>query len=63
MHIEKDAIVRHLHRHGRHDDAVRADSELPDRVHSVQDAELLQQWGIDPEGIDEILREEQLRED
>ena len=62
MHIDKEAIVRHLHRHGRHDDAVRADSELPDRVHSVQDAELLQQWGIDPEGIDEILRDEPQRE-
>ena len=63
MHIDKAAIVRHLHKHGRHEDAIRADSEMQDEVDSVRDAELMQQWGIDPEGIDEILRDGPPRED
>jgi hypothetical protein len=52
MHIEKETIVQHLRKHGRHEDAIRADRELPDRIHRMQDVELLERWGIDPEDIE-----------
>ena len=58
MKLTKDAIVSHLHRNGKHDEAVRADSELEDRLHSIQDLEILQQYGIDEGDIDEIARRE-----
>jgi hypothetical protein len=52
MHIEKETILQHLRKHGRHEDAIRADRELPDRIHRTQDVELLERWGIDPEDIE-----------
>ena len=42
VHIEKATIVRHLREHGRHEDAIRADRELPDRIHTTQDVELFE---------------------
>jgi hypothetical protein len=55
MLIDKDAIVSHLHAKGRHEDAIKCDSELPEKVHAVQDVELLRQYGIDAGDVDEIL--------
>ena len=58
MRMDKESIVSHLHRKGHHDEAVRADSELEDRLHTIQDLEYLQQYGIDEGDIDEIARRE-----
>jgi hypothetical protein len=55
MLIPKDTIVGHLHAKGRHDEAIRADAELDDRVHTVKDIEALRQYGIDEGDVDEIL--------
>ena len=52
MHIEKATIVRHLRGLGRHEDAIRADRELPDRIHTVQDVELFERFGLDPSGFE-----------
>ena len=52
VHIEKATIVRHLREHGRHEDAIRADRELPDRIHTTQDVELLERFGLDPTGFE-----------
>jgi hypothetical protein len=53
VHIEKATIVRHLREHGRHEDAIRADRELPDRIHTAQDVELFERFGLDPTGFEE----------
>jgi hypothetical protein len=52
VHIDKATIVRHLREHSRHEDAIRADRELPDRVHTVQDVELFERFGLDPTGFE-----------
>jgi hypothetical protein len=52
VHIEKATIVRHLRGLGRHEDAIRADRELPDRIHTVQDVELFERFGLDPTGFE-----------
>ena len=52
VHIEKATIIRHLQEHGRHQDAIRADRELPDRIHTVQDVELFERFGLDPTGFE-----------
>ena len=51
--IEKAVIVEHLHALGRHEDAIRADVELDDRVLTAQDSVLLMRFGIDPNDIAE----------
>jgi hypothetical protein len=52
VHIEKATIVRHLRELGRHEDAIRADRELPDRIHTAQDVELFERFGLDPTGFE-----------
>jgi hypothetical protein len=52
VHIEKAMIVRHLRELGRHEDAIRADRELPDRIHTAQDVELFERFGLDPSGFE-----------
>jgi hypothetical protein len=62
VHIDKGSILRHLREHGRHEDAIRADRELPDRIHAVQDVEMLRQFGLDPGSIDDLLRDTRPRD-
>jgi hypothetical protein len=52
MHLPRAAIVRHLRERGRDEDAIRAERDLPERIHTVQDVELLERWGIDPSAIE-----------
>jgi hypothetical protein len=52
VHIEKATIVRHLRELGRHEDAILADRELPDRIHTAQDVELFERFGLDPTGFE-----------
>jgi hypothetical protein len=55
--LDKAAIVEHLHRLGRHDDAVRADIELDNRLYTAQESALLERFGIDPSDVgDETYR-------
>lgn len=62
VHIDKASIVRHLREHGRHEDAIRADRELPDRLHAVQDVEILRQLGLDAGSIEDVLRDSRPRD-
>jgi hypothetical protein len=62
VHIDKASIVRHLREHGRHEEAIRADRELPDRIHAVQDVEMLRQFGLDAGSIDDVLRDTRPRD-
>ena len=52
MHVDKATIVRHLRAHGRHSDAIHADRALPDRIHTTQDVEFFERWGLDPSEIE-----------
>ncbi len=52
MHIEKATIIRHLRARGHHRDAIRADRALPDRIHTAQDVEFFERWGLDPSEIE-----------
>ncbi|HEY7196019.1 MAG TPA: hypothetical protein VH306_02405 [Gaiellaceae bacterium] len=63
-HLSRDAIVRWLHDHGRHEDAVRADRELPERLQEARDVELLGRFGIDPADLEgETFRDVPPRDD
>jgi hypothetical protein len=48
VHVDKATILRHLREHGRHEDAIRADRELADRIHTVHDVEIFERLGLDP---------------
>ena len=52
VHIEKATILRHLREHGRHEDAIRAGRELPDRIYTTQDVGLFERFGLDPAAIE-----------
>jgi hypothetical protein len=52
VHVPREAIVRRLRDHGRHEDADRAELELPDRLHTAQDVEFFERWGLDPSGFE-----------
>jgi hypothetical protein len=62
LHIDKASIVRHLREHGRHEDAIRADRELPERIHAVQDVEMLRQFGLDSGSIEDVLGDSRPRD-
>jgi hypothetical protein len=62
VHIDKASIVRHLREHGRHEDAIRADRELPERIHAVQDVEMLRQFGLDSSSIEDVLGDSRPRD-
>ena len=51
MQISKDMIVKFLEDQGRHDDAQRANNELPNQVDHEKDAGLLAKFGIDPQEL------------
>ena len=62
VQIDKASIVRHLREHGRHEEAIRADRELPDRIHAIQDVEMLRPFGLDADSIDDVLRDTRPRD-
>jgi hypothetical protein len=48
MNIDKNTILDLLRGNGRHDDADRAATELPDQVDTDAHAGLLEKFGINP---------------
>jgi hypothetical protein len=58
--IDKAAIVAHLHKLGRHRDALRADDEMEDRLYTAQDASLLARFNIDPAYIEGLTYPDRL---
>lgn len=51
MHIDKSQVVDLLKSRGDHDQAAKAESELPGKVDPEADAGLLGQLGIDPQDL------------
>jgi hypothetical protein len=49
MQVDKDQIIQLLKSKGQHDKATAAESELPDKVDTDEDASLLSKFGIDPQ--------------
>lgn len=54
MQIDKATIIDHLKQLGRHDDASKADAELPGTVDSDKDAGLLSRFGISPDLLSKL---------
>ena len=54
MQIDKDQIIQLLKSLGRHDDADRAQSEMPDSVDSDRDAGMLGKFGLDPSMLSQL---------
>ena len=54
MQIDKDQIIQLLKSLGRHDDADRARSEMPDSVDSDRDAGMLGKFGLDPSMLSQL---------
>jgi hypothetical protein len=64
VHVGKETILRRLREHGRHEDALRAERELPDRLHTARDVELFERWGLDPSGFEgETFRDRPSRDE
>jgi hypothetical protein len=53
MNLDKEQIINFLKSLGKEDDAARAESELPDKVDTDEDRNLLAKFGVDPK---ELLR-------
>ena len=53
MNLDKEQIINFLKSLGKDDDAARAESELPDKVDTDKDRDLLEKFGVDPK---ELLR-------
>ena len=51
MQIDKAQIIEMLRQQGKNDQADQADQELPDQVDTDQHANLLQQFGLDPQEL------------
>ena len=51
MEIDKSQILEHLKALGKHDEAAKADSELPDKVDTDKHGDLLGKFGIDPQDL------------
>jgi hypothetical protein len=51
MDIDKSQIVEHLKKLGKHDQAAKAESDLPEKVNTEEHAGLLQRFGIDPKDL------------
>jgi hypothetical protein len=54
MQIDKSTIIEHLKSLSRHDDASKAQAELPDQVDTEKDAGLLSRFGIGPEMMSKL---------
>ncbi len=51
MQIPKDKIIEMIKSRGDNDQAVKAQSELPDNVDTEQDSGLLAKFGVDPKDL------------
>jgi len=51
MEIDKDQILEHLKSLGKHDDAEKADNELPGKVDTDKHGDLLQKVGVNPQDL------------
>jgi F0F1-type ATP synthase membrane subunit b/b' len=51
MQIPKDQILDFLRNQGKHDEAAKAEKELPDQVDHEQHADLLSKFGIEPQEL------------
>jgi hypothetical protein len=51
MEIDKSQILDHLKSLGKHDEASKADSELPDKVDTDKHGDLLQKFGVNPQDL------------
>ncbi len=51
MNIDKSQIIEHLMSMGKHDEAAKADSELPDKVDTDQHGDLLSKFGVNPQDL------------
>jgi hypothetical protein len=51
MEIDKSQIIDYLKSQGKHDQASKADSELPDKVDTDKHGDLLSRFGIDPKDL------------
>ena len=51
MQLDKNMILDLLRERGQQDQAAQAEQQLPDQVDTDQDANLLQQFGIDPQEL------------
>jgi hypothetical protein len=54
MQIDKSTIISYLKGLNRHDDAAKAEAELPDKVDSDSDSGLLSRFGIDPSVVSKL---------
>jgi hypothetical protein len=51
MEFDKNQILDMLKGAGQHDDAKKADQELPDKVDTDQHSDLLQKFGVNPQDL------------
>jgi hypothetical protein len=51
VQLDKNMILDFLRERGQQDQAAQAEQQLPDQVDTDQDANLLQQFGIDPQEL------------
>ncbi|WP_210481580.1 hypothetical protein [Naasia sp. SYSU D00948] len=51
MQFDKSQILELLTSMGKHDDAEKAKSELPEKVDTDKDGDLLSRFGIDPQDL------------
>ncbi len=51
MQFDKSQILDLLKGMGKHDEAGRAESELPEKVDTDKDGDLLSKFGIEPQDI------------
>ena len=51
MRIDKQQIIDMLKNRGEHDQAVQADSELPEQVDTDQHSDKLDKLGVDPQDL------------
>lgn len=51
MDIDKSQIVEHLKKLGKHDQAAKAESDLPEKVNPEEHAGLLERFGLDPKDL------------
>lgn len=51
MEIDKSQILEHLKSLGKHDEASKAESELPDKVDTDKNGDLLGKFGINPQDV------------
>ncbi|MBF4577599.1 hypothetical protein [Frondihabitans sp. VKM Ac-2883] len=51
MEFDKSQVLDMLKGVGQHDDAKKADKELPDKVDTDQHTDLLQKFGVNPQDL------------